>query len=137
MSATGEEGFTLLEMLVVLALVGLASGLVFPSFKSMIAVSEFNRAAADVALSMREARAKAIRTGSPVALSVMSKGQAFAISGSTPRDVPRAVSLRAGGPIRFMTDGSSSGGTVRVERGPRQATLRVAPATGRVTIEKD
>ena len=133
MSATGSrtlparvDGFTLIEMLVTLAVAGLIAGVAFPRVQNSMTAMEFRVGAGQVTEGLRAARAEAIRTGAPVTLAV--QGRALVIGAGEPVALPASVSVIAGqdGPVTFYPDGtaepalyrirSRSGGSVRERR---------------------
>lgn len=133
MSATGSrtlsaraDGFTLIEMLVTLAVAGLIAGVAFPRVQNSMTAMEFRMGAGQVTEGLRAARAEAIRTGAPVTLAV--QGRALVIGSGEPVALPASVSVIAGqdGPVTFYPDGtaepalyrirSRSGGSVRERR---------------------
>lgn len=133
MSATGSrtlparvDGFTLIEMLVTLAVAGLIAGVAFPRVQNSMTAMEFRMGAGQVTEGLRAARAEAIRTGAPVTLAV--QGRALVIGAGEPVALPASVSVIAGqdGPVTFYPDGtaesalyrirSRSGGSVRERR---------------------
>jgi prepilin-type N-terminal cleavage/methylation domain-containing protein len=120
MSATGRSdarGFTLIEMLVVLAVMGLVSGIAFPAVERSIAHMQFRLAAADIEAGLRAARAAAIAGGAPVAYVAASPG------GNAEVELPR-------GGLEFYPDGSASGGTVSVTGAKRVVRFAIDGATG-------
>lgn len=133
MSATGssalpsrEGGFTLIEMLVTLAVAGLIAGVAFPRVQNSMTALEFRMGAGQVTEGLRAARAEAIRTGAPVTLAV--QGRALVVGAGEPVALPASVSVIAGQdrPIAFYPDGtadpalyrirSRTGGAVRERR---------------------
>ena len=133
MSATGSrtlparaDGFTLIEMLVTLAVAGLIAWVAFPRVQNSMTAMEFRMGAGQVTEGLRAARAEAIRTGAPVTLAV--QGRALVIGSGEPVALPASVSVIAGqdGPVTFYPDGtaepalyrirSRSGGAVRERR---------------------
>jgi len=125
MSATGrtdQRGFTLIEMLVVLAVLGLVSGLAFPAVEQSIGHQQFRLAVGEIEAALHESRATAIAKGmrTSFALQVAANGVAV--------DLPR-------GGLNFYPDGSASGGTVAVSAGPRRVRFAVDAATGQIRRE--
>lgn len=120
MSATGrvdQYGFTLIEMLVVLAVLGLVSGIAFPAVERSIAHQQFRLAAGEIEAALHESRAMAIATGSRTAFSPQDLARGIAL------DVPRVG-------LTFYPDGSASGGTISVSSGPRSTRFAIDAATG-------
>lgn len=61
-----QNGFTLLELLVAIALMGILMAVGIPSFNSMIATNELADTTNDLVLSLKRARAEAIASGRDV-----------------------------------------------------------------------
>jgi general secretion pathway protein H len=135
MSATGrrrgERGFTLIEMLVVMAIAGLIAGIAFPAVERALATLAFRSAATQLRLGLRSQRAEAIRTGRPMRLSLSPDGRTLVGPPTIAFRLPEgiALTLPAGG-IGFYPDGSANGGTLVLSGRNRATRLRVEPATG-------
>lgn len=63
-----NRGFTLIELMVVLALVAILAGLAAPSYRSFIVNQQLTSASSDFLASMLQARSEAMRRGLPVAI---------------------------------------------------------------------
>ncbi len=112
-------GFTLIEMLVVLAIVALIASLEFPAIERAFGRERFRTASALVESRLHAARAAAI-------------GQAR-VTRFDAGELPQGVALdapRAG--IVFYPDGSANGGELALTEGPRRFRLAVDGATGRI-----
>lgn len=129
-----EAGFTLAEMLLVLAIMALVAGLVVG--RGLPGTGQLRRAALESYV--REARASAMLQGRPVALSVAPSGSGVDGAGVASFDLGAGfqVDLRAadgGREIVFQPDGATGGGefTVFPPRGEAYG-VRIAPVTGDV-----
>lgn len=141
MSATGKRGaagFTLLETLVVLAIIGLIAGLSFPRLQAAIAAQQFRSSVAALTLALRETRAQAVRTGGR-ALFVLSKdGHSFAVDARPQPALPAATKIASidRGAIAFFADGTSTGGRLVISDSVRSQMLTVYPETGLVAVQR-
>ncbi|HTZ77567.1 MAG TPA: GspH/FimT family pseudopilin [Stellaceae bacterium] len=142
----GERGFTLIELVVVLAILALATALVTPLLSGGRDRAEFNATVREVAAALRETRNLAMtRDRSEVLLVDVAHG--VLRWGARPVDhrVPGSIRLalltttgeRTGetsGDIRFFPDGSSTGGHVTLMQGERRSDVFVDWLSGRISI---
>ena len=153
-----DAGFTLIEMIVVLAVLGLVAGLVLARGAPRSAGLEMRAAAGAVAQAMRVARTQAIMSNRPGTVVFNPRAGTLRVGAGTPRSLPAGTAMNvvstadlaggqagagaqsgAGAPagIAFMPDGSSSGGRVELARGARRARVGVDWLTGRVSVADD
>ena len=141
------RGFTLLEMLVVLAILAFAYALVPPMFVSSgVSTTELKSAARQLAAGLRKTRTQAIQSRKDAVLVVDVVQHLFTISGDNkkyplPAKADLTVFTAKGdvegedrGAIRFHPDGSSTGGRITVASGERKFLIDVEWLTGRVEI---
>ena len=138
------DGFTLIEILVVLAILGVTLGLIIGRGSMASRGLEIRGAAAALAQSLRAARAQAIATDHDVSVVIDPVRHMFAADLSPIRTLsptlPMAVLPPAiPGPgaariIRFSPDGSATGGTVVLGAGHHRIGISVEWLTGRVTV---
>jgi general secretion pathway protein H len=141
----GEAGFTLLEMIVVLVVLGLAVGLVLTRGPVRSRTLELRAAASEMAAGLRTARAEAIKLDRPVTFLLDLARHSYSIDGARPRPLPPRMALsliavsgatqgrRLGG-ITFEPDGSATGGRIELADGARRLQVGVDWLTGRVSI---
>lgn len=143
--AKRANGFTLLEMLAVILLVGIAAAAVSFSVTQGLASARVRAASSELAGALRATRAQAI---------VRSKLQNFDVDthantyrGTKPKDVTLPKGLQISitsakedrpndhtGRIRFFPDGSSTGGRITLQSGKRQWHINVSWLTGEIRV---
>ena len=147
--ATGEtaagQGFTILELLVVLAILGIVVALGAPALHRMVPGVELNTSAQTVATALREARGLAIASNAEVTLVVELGDRALRVGDGPPVRLASSFGITlltatrelidAGtGQIRFYPDGTSTGGRITLTRGNRRYHVVVDWLTGRVAL---
>jgi len=129
-------GFTLIEMLVTLAVAGLIAGIAFPRVQNSMTAMEFRLGAGQVTEALRSARAEAIRTGEPVAMAL--QGRAMVIGDGAPIALPASVTVTAGqdAPVTFYPDGTAEPALYRIasrgSAGLRERRITVFGSTGHI-----
>jgi general secretion pathway protein H len=136
-----ERGFTLFELLAVIALVGVATAILAIGIgKGMQAANE-RSALAHMVASLRSARVQAIASGKPVqarfdlaARTVQAPGKKAA---TWPDDfvVRLHTAKDLGAAFEFYPDGAASGGNIQVSRGARRWRIDIAWLTGSATLQ--
>lgn len=129
--STDTAGFTLIEMLVVLAIAVLIGGIGFPRLQGQIIAQEFRTGVSAVTALLRMARADAIRADRPVVVAPSAAG--LVRDGGPPLVLPASITVTAA-PIVFFGDGSTNGGGMTVSGRGRAARISVAPATGLLQV---
>jgi prepilin-type N-terminal cleavage/methylation domain-containing protein len=119
-------GFTLLELLVVLALLALVTGLVAPAAVRAIGAARERAASADLGALLEGLPMRSFRAGAAQAYS----GEALRLLLA---DLPSGWTVEAAPPLRYTAQGVAAGGTVRLLAPGRPAlALRVLPVSGEV-----
>ena len=137
----GQAGFTLIEVLAVVAVMGLALGLVVSRGPTRSAALEMQAATRQVTQTLRLARAMAISRDRPVLVAIDGTGHSLRIAGEPPRMLPAAVSLYMVPPqgrppvplLRFNGDGSATGGPLELADSVPRVRVAVDWLTGRVS----
>lgn len=143
---SSQSGFTLFEVLIVLAIVALVVSAVFLVPKAGSGTANLKSTAFSTAALLRQARSRAIVRGQEVSVLVdlsrrvirsgrgikpiqISKGIKVAMSGAA----NERKSNRIAG-IRFYPNGSSTGGKLRFSRNEQTIGIQINWLTGRISI---
>lgn len=141
-----SHGFSLLELLVVLLLLGIVYALAGPMLDLGATGVDLKAASRQLAAGLRKARSTAIAEGRDAVLTVQVEERQFSVTGdpkvySLPKKIDVALftaqtELTAGntGSIRFYADGTSTGGRITVSAGQAKQSVDVDWVTGRVKI---
>jgi general secretion pathway protein H len=140
-----ERGFTLVEMIVVVAIMGLVLAMVAARGPLGLHTLTARSAANELASGFRQARARAVADNRTVAVSIDLAGHQWRVgtdkATQLPRDLDIAVLTVAGqsvggtaAAIRFLPDGSSTGGRVELKDGRRRMRIGVDWLNGRVSV---
>lgn len=132
-AGAAARGFSLVEMLVVLALLGFAAGLALPRNAGLGAAGDLAGAASQLRDGLRTARALALAEGRDVAVAVDPGGRALWIDGRRQTLGGNGrVAASGATPIVFHAIGGSSGGRVLLRAAERRREILVEPVTGRI-----
>ena len=141
-----QGGVTLLELLIVIALMGIIAALVVPMFGGPVSTSELRATARQLAAGLRLARSEAVSERRETFLVVDVAGKRFKVDREAREHaLPSKVDLKLFtaqndlvsenvGAIRFYPDGGSNGGRITVAAGARKFNVDVDWLTGRVAI---
>lgn len=121
------RGFTLVELVVALAIAALALGAVAANHERLLQTMAYRSAVRGVLAAMHAARTEAMRAGRPAVFAVDLASRSYGVDGRLAGRLPEAVGVRvivagrevdaAGqGGIRFQPDGGATGGSVDLLR---------------------
>ena len=141
-------GFTLLELLVVLAIAAMLMALVPPVLSKAAPGVRAKAAARDMADTLRGARAVAVTRGRPIDVRFDAGEGEYVVSGSAARALPQGLTLALPGPgdgataaatsphytLRFQPDGSSNGLRAVLGSPGRYYRVEVSWLTGRISL---
>jgi general secretion pathway protein H len=143
-----QHGFTLVEILAVLVVLAIAAGLASARLGARHGGEVLQAAAYELASRCRAARVGAIRRGSDQTLVIdMATRLVTAGENVPPLRIAETISIfsetsaterrsRDVVGIRFLPNGASTGGKVRLEAGRQAYEVRVNWLTGRVVVER-
>jgi general secretion pathway protein H len=140
-------GFTLIEILIVITLMGLLMALVLPAFSRVMPGIELNKSAVQLAAALRSARSTAVSRASEVSIEIDQEQGDYGVEGVGKRyklggqirwmdsefaKVSAADEVRR---VRFFPHGGSSGASFALQNDDRSYQIRVDWLTGAVTID--
>jgi general secretion pathway protein H len=145
--ASRQQGFTLIELVAVIVLIGIALTVVSMSFGKSMSSAKVQAASRDLVAALRYTRGQAIVTGKQAALDLDIANNTYQAPRKAMVKLPKdmhmvlltAESEQTGatsGRIRFFADGASTGGHISVLMGQREWRINVSWLTGEVTREE-
>ena len=145
-TAHAMRGLTLLEILLVIALMAIIAGFVIPMFGGPVSTSELRATARQLAAGLRLARSEALAERRETFLVVDVAGKRFKVDRDpAEHNLSSKIDIKlftaqndlvsdSVGSIRFFPDGGSNGGRITVAAGARKFDVDVDWLTGRVAI---
>ena len=151
------SGFTLLELLIVLAIAGALAALVPPVVSAVVPGTKARVAALDLASTLRDARNLAITSSQTIDVEFDFEKSSYTVAGAAVNQLPRGMAVamlnfsgygiedrRAASALndtekytlRFFSDGSSNGIRARLGKEGKGYVVAVDWLLGRVTIEE-
>jgi general secretion pathway protein H len=140
-----QGGFTLIEVLAVVAVLGLALGVVALRGPSRSARLDLLATAEQLASGLRDARGRAIAGNRPVRVVIEAAAHRWTGADGRTHAIPPQVGLVLAGlagpvsapamAILFAPDGSSTGGSVMFVLSGRQAKVAASWLSGRVHVD--
>jgi general secretion pathway protein H len=137
-------GFTLIETLVVLGVLGLALALILPYGQPPTGGLALRQAAAELAGGLREARSLAIADNRTIPVTFDLTARRWRIDTQPDKPLPDGIAIRflsiadgkSGanqGSIRFQPDGSATGGRIEFQGANRRIQIGIDWLSGRVS----
>ncbi|MEO8802840.1 MAG: GspH/FimT family pseudopilin [Rudaea sp.] len=138
-----SAGFTLIELVAVIVLIGIALSVVSLSFSKSMSNARVQAASRDLVAALRYTRGQAIVKGKQAALDLDMQNNTYQAPGKSLVKLPKEMHMTlltaeteqtgaTSGRIRFFPDGASTGGHISVFMGNREWRINVSWLTGRV-----
>lgn len=140
-----QDGFTLIEISIALAIAGLVMAMLVPNMAPAIARARLYSATRDVASALRHARGQAVVRGEEALFELDTRFHHYRLTGSRkvhvlPEDIKLGLYTSTeettepgAGRIRFYPDGSSTGGRVTLIAGGLEKRIDINWLTGVVS----
>jgi general secretion pathway protein H len=142
-----QDGFTLLELLVVLAILSFILAFAPPMVPKLSPTVELGNAARELAAGLRSARNYAVMKNRPGVFALDIGKGTYRVSGDARgHQLPGDISIsfltaraeqvtNTTAQVRFFPTGGASGGKITLSKGTRQYEVKIDWLTGRVAVE--
>ena len=136
-----EQGFTLVEILLAVILIGLVVGIILPNFNQLLESVEQKSAQRQVVNLLQKLKSKAITAGQKQRVSIKEQQFIYYTQAGEKMTVEhgiKAIKLQSGSqPICFYPNGSSSGGQLLLitDQGLK-IRIKIDKITGRAVVEE-
>lgn len=141
----GARGFTLIEILVVVALVAVLTGVIAAVVSGGLGGAKVRAASKDLVAALRSTRALAVTGRESQVLVLDVERRAYKAPGRDWVELPKDMELSMltaaeeqldsnQGQIRFFADGSSTGGNIELSRGDALWRIEIGWLTGEVRM---
>jgi len=138
-----EGGFTLIELVAVVVLLGIVLSVVSLTFSKSLGSAQVEAASRDLVAALRYTRGQAIVHGAQAALDIDMANNTYQAPGKPMVRLPREMRMSlltaeteqtstTSGRIRFFADGASTGGHISIYLGQREWRINVNWLTGQV-----
>jgi general secretion pathway protein H len=142
-----HDGFTMMELLIVLAIMAIVAAFAMPMFGGTgVSNTALRGAARELAAGLRYARSEAVAKRHETFVAIDLAGRRFKVADDpVEHSLPKEAELKlftaqadlvndTTGAIRFFPDGGSNGGRITVASGERKYDIDIDWLTGRVSI---
>lgn len=147
MNVSRQHGFSLMELVAVMALLAIAIAVVSFGFSKSLTSAKIEAASRDLAAMLKYTRGQAIAKGEQQIFEINVETNSYKAPGRPMVRLPASMHLglltasneltsAQSGSIRFYPDGSSTGGHVMVYLGKREWRINVSWLTGEVGREE-
>lgn len=142
----GKDGFTLLELMVVMALMTLVIGISTVFFANTLTSSKFNTTIRDVSTTIRHARSLAQIHGKRKAVTIDLDSKTYWIEGRNVREIPSDIQIKIIDPLygdifegeyQIVSNamGGVYGGTIVLWNDKKTVTIQPDPIIGSVVVK--
>lgn len=140
-----DDGYTLVELLVVMAIIAMVSVSIPFAYGRLVPSAELNKTAREVANELRLVAAQARGSGSDIVLAFPAEGGPLNLPNERKLPLPANIALAyeplfpnssdENGGVTFYGEGGSTGGVLTLQRGSGRRALEINWLTGHVSLE--
>lgn len=141
-----DKGFTLLELIIVMFLIGLTLSLVAVLFSNSLPSSKFSATTREIVASIRHARTLAQLRGEKQTLTIDMEAHKYGIDNVTSRDIPPGISIKVVDPLQgdvqtgkyqfdFPPTGGTQGGTIVLWNSKKTVKIELDPIVGSAVVK--
>lgn len=135
-----SRGFTLFELLLVIAILGLSTALVFPTLATGFTSLKAKTTSRRIASAFNHARDLAVSEGRTYRADLLKEKLIISTASESPKEIPIPEGIKINSEsdtVKFFPRGSSSGGAFEIlnKNGRPAYLIKIEPATGRVKIK--
>jgi general secretion pathway protein H len=141
-----KNGFTLLELIIVLFLIALILGLSTILFVNILPSSRLNATAREISATIRHAKHLALINGETQTVTINLDSGSYGIEGIIHKNIPSGITIKVidsllgeirNGeyPIIFSATGGMEGGTIVLSSNKKTIKLELDPVVGSVVIK--
>ena len=141
-----NSGFTLLELIIVLFLISLITGMVGVFFANTLPSNKFNATVREIVASIRYARSLAQSNGENETITIDLDSKKYALLGRGEKTIPPQINIKVVDPLSgdittgqyqmlFPAFGGAEGGTIVLWDKKRVASISLDPVVGSVVAK--
>jgi general secretion pathway protein H len=141
-----DKGFTLLELIIVMFLIGLTLSLAAVLFSNSLPSSKFSATTREITASIRHARTLAQLRGEKQTFTIDMEAHKYGIDTVTSRDIPPGISIKVVDPLQgdvltgkyqfdFPPTGGAQGGTIVLWNSKKTVRIEIDPIVGAAVVK--
>ncbi len=141
-----DKGFTLLELVIVMFLIGLTLSLAAVLFSNSLPSSKFSATAREITASIRHARTLAQLRGVKQTFTIDMEARKYGIDTVTSKDLPPGISIKVVDPLQgdvltgkyrfdFYPTGGAQDGTIVLWNSKKTAKIEIDPIIGSAAVK--
>ncbi len=141
-----EKGFTLLELIIVMFLIGLTVSLSAVLFANSMPSSKFSATAREIVASIRHARTLAQLRGETQTFTIDMEAHKYGIDTVTSKDIPPGISVKVVDPLQgdvqtgkyqfeFPPTGGTQAGTIVLWNSKKTVRIEIDPIVGSAEVK--